>query len=295
VQSISTPERPARPPRLGFLQARRAAVAVIFRRGPSKRVELIRWDTEHDIIERGHWFHGRIYNRRSDLSPDGTKLIYFASKFTARTVNDREYTYAWTAISKPPWLTALALWPKGDCWWGGGLFGDDRTVFLNHRPNEATPRKDHQPPRGLKIRANRKAHGEDDPLYSERLTRDGWQVLDEWEVDFLGLPEFYKTIQPQRRTRSHPHLGLAIELTRHLDGLKYRERFTVTGAGPSAPNLEHADWVDWDHRGRLIVLRNGRLAVANVHEGRVGALRELVDLTPDRPEPRVAPDYARRW
>ena len=159
-------------------------------------------------------------------------------------------------------------------------------MFLNHRPDEATPHKDHQPPRGLKIRSNRRAHGEDDPLYSDRLTRDGWQVLDEWEVDFLGLPEFYKTIQPQRRTRPHPNVGLAIELTRHLDGLKYRERFTVTGAGQSAPNLEHADWVDWDQRGRLIVLRDGRLAVANVHEGRVGALRELVDLTPDRPELR---------
>lgn len=295
MQSISPTERRPPAPRLGFLQARRAPVAVIFRRGPSKRVELIRWDTEHDVIERGHWFHGRIYNRRCDLSPDGTKLIYFASKFTARSVNDREYTYAWTAISKPPWLTALALWPKGDCWWGGGLFENDRTVLLNHRPEEATPHKDHRPPKGLTIRSNRKAHGEDDPLYSERLTRDGWRVLDEWKVDFLGLPECYKTLQPERRTRQHSHFGLAIELTRRLDGLKYRERFAITGAGRTAPDLAHADWVDWDQRGRLIVLRAGRLSVGDVQEGKVGALRELVDLTPDRPEPRIAPDLARRW
>jgi len=112
---------------------------VILRRGPSKWVEVIAWDTHRDTFDHGAWFHGRIYQRRSDLSPDGTKLVYFASKFTSKTVNDPEYTYAWTAVSKVPYLTALALWPKSDCWWGGGLFQDNYTVFLNHRPSEATP------------------------------------------------------------------------------------------------------------------------------------------------------------
>jgi hypothetical protein len=267
---------------------------VIFRRGPSKRFEVVRWDTEQDEFERGHWFHGRIYFRRSDLSPDGTKLIYFVNKITGRTIADPDYTYAWTAISRPPWLTALALWPKGDCWWGGGLFEDNRRVFLNHRPNEAKPHKDHQP-KGLTIRPNPGAHGEDNPVYSERLTRDGWTIRDEWKTELRGYPEWYKTLQPERRARRHPHASLAIELTRRLDGLKYRERFSITGANGAIPGLERADWVDWDHRGRLIVLRNGRVSAAEVREGRIGTLRELVDLTPDRPERRVAPDWARRW
>jgi hypothetical protein len=50
--------------------------------------------------------------------------------------------------------------------------------------------------------------------------------------------------------------------------------------------------VDWDQR---VVLPRGRLSVAAVEDARVGELRELVDLTSDRPEPRVAPDWARRW
>ena len=82
--------RPAPHPRLAILFAARAPVAVIFRRGPSKRVEVIRWDTAHDTFERGHWFHGRIYTRRCDLSPDGELLVYFASKFNRRTVDDRK-------------------------------------------------------------------------------------------------------------------------------------------------------------------------------------------------------------
>lgn len=90
------------PCRLYAILARSAPVGVIFRRGPTKWVQLIKWDTATDSVEPGQWFHGRIYERRCDLSPDGSKLIYFASKLNRKTLDDSEYTYAWTAISKPP-------------------------------------------------------------------------------------------------------------------------------------------------------------------------------------------------
>jgi hypothetical protein len=188
-------------PRLSLLLAREAPRGVILRRGPSKWVEVIAWDTKQDSFQHGAWFHGRIYQRRSDLSPDGTKLVYFASKFNSRTVNDREYTYAWTAVSKPPYLRALALWPKGDCWWGGGLFMDNHTVFLNHRPSEATPHPRHLPDR-LRIIPNPDAHGEDNPLYSERLTRDGRMVRQEWYWEFADRAGF-RTDVPELRIRDH--------------------------------------------------------------------------------------------
>src|SRR5580704_3852137 len=131
--------------RLHMILARKAHTAVIFRRGPSKWVQLIKWDTDTDSFELGQWFHGRIYERRCDLSPDGSLLVYFAQKISARTMKDEEYTYSWTAISKPPYLTALALWPKGDCWHGGGLFEGPHDLFLNHRPEAAVPPPKHLP------------------------------------------------------------------------------------------------------------------------------------------------------
>ncbi|HEY7234607.1 MAG TPA: hypothetical protein VH539_10685 [Gemmatimonadaceae bacterium] len=88
------------PPRLDILQASKAAVAVLFRRGPSKYVEVIRWDMRRDEFERGHWFKGRIYVARSDLSPDGELLVYFALKKNPETIRS-DYTYAWTAVSRP--------------------------------------------------------------------------------------------------------------------------------------------------------------------------------------------------
>ena len=75
--------------RLFPIFAREKSVCVIFRRGPSKWTQLILWDTETDEITNGQWFKGRIYERRCDLSPDGTKLIYFAQKINSKTINDK--------------------------------------------------------------------------------------------------------------------------------------------------------------------------------------------------------------
>src|SRR5438445_305998 len=96
--------------KLAVILAREAKVAVILRRGPTRRVELILWDTKNDGFQRGQWFHGRIYEERCDLSPDGTKFIYFASKYGPK--RDADMPDTWTAISKPPYFTALALWPS---------------------------------------------------------------------------------------------------------------------------------------------------------------------------------------
>ena len=126
-------ETPAVPCRLSVLLARSAPVAIVLRRGPTKWVQMLRWQTDRDDFESGQWFKGRIYERRCDLTPNGSHLIYFAADFKEPRVEKRSVDeapssttraryYSWTAISKPPFLTALALWPKGDCWHGGGLF-----------------------------------------------------------------------------------------------------------------------------------------------------------------------------
>lgn len=91
--------------RLFVLTARASRKAVIFRRGPSRHVAVISWDLARDTFTVGQWFTGRIYERRCDLSPDGEMLVYFAAGW-------RRQPFTWTAISRPPFLTALALWPK---------------------------------------------------------------------------------------------------------------------------------------------------------------------------------------
>ena len=99
-------------PPAGYLHvilARNAPVGIILRRGPSKWVQLIKWNTQTDVFEPGQWFHGRIYEQCCDLSPDGRLFIYFATKYSGKALYDEKISYAWTAISRPPYLTALAL------------------------------------------------------------------------------------------------------------------------------------------------------------------------------------------
>lgn len=280
-----------------MLQAPRADVAVIFRRGPSKWTEVVRWDTHRDQFERGAWFNGRIYDRRCDLSPDGELLIYFASRFTAESVRDKEYTYAWTAVSRPPWLSALALWPKGDCWWGGGLFTSKRQVWLNHRPEESTPHPRHKPLGLRRVEPNPDARGEDGPIYAKRLTRDGWDVRQALEIRRSRVRGvFYETVQPEIRVRRHRRAAFQIIKALRVDDLTHHESFTVEGPdGPIALPPGRIDWVDWDPNGRLVMLIDGTIRVADITANTIAAPTVLFDLREDRPEPRRSPPEAREW
>jgi hypothetical protein len=114
------------------LLAREAREAVVIRRGPSKLVQLLRWNTQTDEFEAGQWFKGRIYERRCDLSPSGKYFLYFAAK-------EKGPHPKWTAISRPPYLTALAFWSAG---WetGGGLFESETRILLNQSPSGLDPR-----------------------------------------------------------------------------------------------------------------------------------------------------------
>jgi hypothetical protein len=154
--------------------ARSAPVGVILRRGPSRQVLLIKWNLASDTLEYGQWFKGRIYERLCDLSPSGDLLLYFAAKY-------KEPLRSWTAISKPPYLTALALWPKGDGWGGGGLFESELSIELNHRPGEDVLQE------GLRLKEKMQIHlygtrpgwGEDFPIYHSLLLRNGWRLIRE--------------------------------------------------------------------------------------------------------------------
>jgi hypothetical protein len=268
--------------RVRFILAREAAVGVIFRRGPADWVEIVRWDTQADTFEAGQWFHGRIYDRRCDLSPDGSLLIYFARKVNRRTRADHEYTYAWTAISRPPYLTALALWPKGDCWHGGGSFDSNGSIILNHEPDAATPHPKHVP-QALHVRLKDRVYGEDDPIFSERLERDGWK-----------LKQYARGLEV--RQKEHPAGSQLLELTRSLSGYRFTEHFAVRQREDSARmEIERASWADWDSRGRLVFARDGKLYAATLTASSDLELKELLDLNGDAPASVRAPQWAVHW
>ncbi len=273
---------------LYVILSRRKSNAVIFRKGPNKWVRMISWDTANDTFEPGQWFHGHIYARRCDLSPDGTKLIYFAQKINSRTLKDTEFTYTWTAISKPPYFTALTLWPKGDCWHGGGLFEEKGVVWLNHRPEVAIPHKGHKPPVRLKVIPNPTAYGEDAPVWYRRLERDGWKYLQEENLQ----SEIWQKYDQQNQYTLHMEL-VGYESGRSGGGFVFN--FWVVKRGDILRIPIDADqWADWDQQGRLVYVKNGCLYAGKIADTTIET-QLLADFSAQKPEPVPPPEWAKTW
>jgi len=182
--------------------ARDGRSAVLLRRGPTRQVQLIRWWLGSDTFEPGQWLKGRIYERRCDLSPDGALLCYFAQNFGRAPGS-------WTAISRPPYLTALAMWAKGDCWGGGGLFQSRSHVRLTHRPGgEFRLYPGYRLAKTFRVEplGDHSGWGENDPIERIRLLRDGWRVTQNahasvpprFQRDAFDLPELLSRQCPAR-------------------------------------------------------------------------------------------------
>ena len=59
--------------------------------------------------------------------------------------------------------------------------------------------------------------GEDDPIFSQRLERDGWQLKETWQVENRGYPKMFHTIQPEVREKANPSRTHVIQLTRSIE------------------------------------------------------------------------------
>jgi hypothetical protein len=158
------------PARLHILLASKAATGVVFRRGPANAVCTVGWDRATDHFEVGQWLRGRIYERRADLAPDGRYLIYFARGGRRH----QETKGSWTAISRAPWLHAVTLYGKGDCWQGGGLFTSNQKYWLNGC--HFVVRESKEVSEDTKYEPEGSFGAECPSVYYRRLLRDGWSL-----------------------------------------------------------------------------------------------------------------------
>ncbi|CAO3357875.1 hypothetical protein [Azospirillum palustre] len=249
--------------RLYAILARTARTGVIFRRGPSRQVQLIRWDLQDDTFEHGQWFKGRIYERRCDLSPSGRLLVYFAATY-------RPPYGSWTALSEPPFVTALALWPKGDGWGGGGVFEDEETLLLNHRA--APDSMGFELAEGFRLAAGmrvkplgeRSGGGEDNPVNWVIRSRDGWRMVAEGQGRKGGrrAKAFYAFETP-RIVEKEGEGGRRLQELLHAIGRRKSAWYDLSHRvldqeGQVLVDLPGSDWADWDG-GDLVFARDGRL------------------------------------
>ncbi len=119
-------------PRLFGIPATRSPVVAILRRGPSDWSQVNRWDPEAGTFEHGSWIHANLYPQRCDLSPDGRWFSYFTLRQKAEWTAGPTYI----AISRLPWLTALAAWGTCGTWTCGLHFVEHRRTWEVGPPAE---------------------------------------------------------------------------------------------------------------------------------------------------------------
>jgi hypothetical protein len=275
--------------RLHVLIARSAPRAVVFRRGPSGQVMLSTWNLETDEIVLGQWFRGRVYDEHADLSPSGTYLVYHAAKYKGPLDT-------WTAISKPPFWTALVVYPTVK--YGGGVFLDEKRVGINMGFGSLTPTDDSPHPN----------HFEAFWLYGytgpKPMIRDGWVVIQrgKWLEQPAKARIEYVIDPPTIYRRSNPRRG-AFTLERRVigayetNGPKQVVEFAVItgsneGRGRTKLRREERelgreefgrlDWADWGPNGDLLFAREGELfrAKLDAEEDHLAVPKLVMDFRP---------------
>ena len=269
------------------LLARKANVGVILRRGPTKWWHVTLWDTKADRFQSGQWFHGHLYPNKCDLSPDGSLMSYFAGRFSPRDVAG-----SWIAVSRPPYLTALTLWPVGDTHGGRSVFTDNYSLLVAaglHLPDRLTGPLSVTEYYGLK---------KTDPRHQARpCWNEGWEgtlVEPQTRRSWPRYSAWRKTsgkLTLERDPRQKDAFGGFA-----FDRFPSRARSLYTlyrGEDPVA--VFEAHWADWDQLGRLVATVGGRVFAGALDRRNNLGWKQLASLAAEKPERMVAPQWAQHW
>lgn len=180
-------------------------------------------------------------------------MIYFAmnGKWTSQTKG------SWTAISRVPWLKAVVLFAKGDCWNGGGLFTAKRRYWLNEGHAEhalMTPSTSVE--RQVGYRPDAYYGGECPGVYYLRLRRDRWIYVRQEVVDSYHSRTIFEKRLPK---------GWILRKTAHEEsgappgkGCYWDEHELVQPKLAASLPLPDWEWADLDGR-TLVWTERGRL------------------------------------
>lgn len=255
------------PPRLHVLLAAQAPVGIVIRRGPSKQYCTLLWNRKTDSFTLGQWLKGRIYEHRCDLSPDGKHFLYFA--MNAR----RSYKgpMCWTAISRTPYLRAIALYGDEETWLGGGRFLDNKTYSVNRgvffhtlRETEDVVMKKPDPKAPVVSIKEAMQHAKypmtgDLGVYGYRLEQEGWSLASKETENHFA---FEKPFGRHWMLRSLVSQGLYREAGKSSTRSAYSLLHFPTQAVQHFPDWE---WADID-RSRLVWASKGQIWAGRLND-----------------------------
>lgn len=270
------------PPVVEVCPAFSSPKVVITARYSGRLSRMLLWDTSTDVVESGQWLKARLY--QLDLSPTADFFAYFVESFH-KPVN------SYMAVSRPPFLTALAFWPvfhliirdaffrpggKAMEWYGQSF---DPTGWSESR----------KPPH------SRIEPGCPFQILATDLALDKGPVTQESARKHAAISDTIANLSAERLKREERRLkaipavegfgALALSI---LKKPQDAERLLP----PGAPKIDLRSDIVWDNRGRLIVCHNGVVTAYDL--GRKSG-KVIVDLN-DRAFREVeTPDWAKTW
>ena len=276
-------------PRIFGIAATRAPIVAVLRRGPSDWSHLGAWDVGRGVYTPGAWLHGNLYPQRCDLSPDGRWFAYLTLKAAARWKAGPAYL----AISRLPWLTALAAWRTDGTWTRGIHFVEDTGVWRVGEPDAG----DIAPCRrkfGLALTPASVFAVERRRGWTETADSPPPHASDPWDEQRASRVTMEKA-RPgsDGSTRLTVH-GYFAALRTAPAGAARQIRYEIIG-DTGTLHLADVQWADWAADGALLVAtREGRLQIRE-YSGRELSIRFDVDLAALTPAPEPPPPGAHRW
>jgi hypothetical protein len=267
-------------PRIYCIPATGAPVVAVFRRGPTRWSHVGRWNLAPARYEPGAWLAGRIFPRRSDLSPDGRLLCYFAHKPSASW----EHGEAYVAISKLPWLTALHAFPTCGTWTRGYYFAGEGETDGGEEAGLPIPFRLRSIP-AIQFANERRRGWEEAADSPPRDPSDAWDQRRNARME-KRQPDGGRLLAVESLGWAGGEFGVG----QAVDGLQVR--YSLTSGGETHV-LDDVQWADWDRQGRLLAAtRSGKLEIRDLDGG--GTIFEE-DLSLLEPNPAPPPSWAERW
>lgn len=260
-------------------------VAVVMEKRPRQWWRLGRWDLVSGLYEEGAWFCGLLYPQRCDLSPGGLWFSYFAFKPNSDWPAGESYD----AISRMPWLQALAAWREIGTYSRGYHFVEeckvwdigDATVGDVNPCRESFGMRRTEPEQFSVARRRGWKESESTP---PRSSSDVWDDLRKVTMEKPSPVDDRAILSVNGRFQAER--GLPDVWPPDLSAYVHTRKGRAT-------ILTGVQWADWTFEGHLAqATEDGRLLIWDTRRKR--AISET-SLGFDQPKPKQAPDWAGQW